>query len=370
MNTENREKKIIRTGAVVIAANLMLAGVKLLLGLLSHSIAIVLDAVNNASDVLSSAVTIIGTKLAGRPADREHPMGHGRVEYISAQIVSAVILYAGVSALSESVKKLVNPAEPEYSTVTLVMLTVGVGVKLALGVYAGKRGRELNSDSLVNSASDALLDAVITASTLAAAVIYIVWGVSLEAWLGVVISLVIIKAGIGMFRATASKLMGERIDSELSRAIKETICSEEGVLGAYDLLLNSYGPDRWIGSVNIEVPDTWTADVIDKTCRRVHERIENEYGVVLSSVGIYSRNSEDDETWRMRKSVTEAVMSRDHVLQIHGFYCDPQAKTLRFDVVTDFRADEGEIQRSITDELRSMYPEYRVNIHMDSDYSD
>ena len=370
MTAENREKKIIRTGMTAIGANLALAALKLLFGLLSRSIAIVLDAVNNAGDVLSSAVTIIGTKIAGRPADREHPMGHGRVEYISAQIVSAVILYAGITALSESVQKLINPVKPDYSTATFVMLTAGIIVKIALGLYANDAGRKLNSDSLVNSGKDALLDAVITASTLAAAVIFMVWGVSLEAWLGVAISLVIIKAGIDMFRSTASKLMGERIDSELSRAIKERICTEEGVLGAYDLLLNSYGPDRWIGSVNIEVPDTWTADRIDRACRAVHEKIENEYGVILSSVGIYSRNEENEQLFQMRRRITEAAMSRRHVLQIHGFYCDPVAKTIRFDVVTDFLADYNAIHKSIVDEVRSMYPDYKIEIHMDSDYSD
>ncbi|MBQ6540654.1 MAG: cation transporter [Oscillospiraceae bacterium] len=370
MSGAEREKRIIRTGVIGILANILLAAFKLLFGILSRSIAITLDAVNNASDVLSSAVTVVGTKIAGRPADREHPMGHGRVEYISAQIVSAVILYAGIAALSEAVRKAISPVTPDYSTLTVVMLVIATAVKLALGFYAKETGKKLNSDSLVNSGRDALLDAVISATTLISAVIFKVWGLSLEAWLGILISLVIIKAGIDMFRDTASKLTGERIDSELSKSIKETICASEGVFGAYDLLLNGYGPDRWIGSVNIEVPDTWSADMIDQTCRSITEKVASEYGVILSSVGIYSRNEGNHLAADIRRAVTEGAMKVDHVLEIHGFICDPEAKTMGFHVVTDFRSDSGEILRELYGMTKALYPDYEAEIHIDSDYSD
>ena len=370
MSGENREKQIIRTGLAGIITNILLAALKLLFGLLSRSIAIVLDAVNNASDVLSSAVTVIGTRIAGRPADREHPLGHGRVEYIRAQIVSAVILYAGITALSESIQKLIHPMKPDYSVLTLVMLAVATAAKIALGLYTKGRGRALGSDALVNSGNDALLDAVISASALAAAGVFLISGVSLEPWLGILISLVIIKAGIDMFRGTASKLMGERIDSGLSRAIKDAICDTEGVLGAYDLLLNSYGPERWIGSVNIEVPDTWSADRIDKTCRAVSEKILSDYGVILSSVGIYSRNEENDAAAEMRKHVADSVMTNRHIIEIHGFYCDPRTKTMGFHVVTDFHGDSKAVFYDLNEKVKAMYPDYDIDIHLDSDYSD
>lgn len=371
MKNDTRKKKIIRTGILGIAVNLLLAAFKLTVGLLSHSIAIVSDGVNNASDVLSSLVTVAGAKMADRPADREHPLGHGRMEYISAEIVSAVILYAGMTALIESVKRMIHPVTPEYSELTMIVVGVSVAVKLTLGIFVTRQGRILKSDALGNSGKDALWDSLISAATFVAAVVFIITGVELEAWLGALISLVIIRSGVNMFRRTASKILGERVDSGLSRAVKETICETDGVLGAYDLILSSYGYERWIGSVNIEVPDTWTADEIDTVSREICDRVARENGVVLSSIGIYSHNSTSDEAKQMRTAITEAVMSKEYVLQIHGFRCDLGARSIRFDLVTDFKApDKESVYDNVLGEVRRLYPDFEVSIHHDSDYSD
>ena len=371
MNTEIRKRKIIRTGVLGIVVNLFLVAFKLTVGLLSRSIAIVSDAVNNASDVLSSLVTVVGAKMADRPADREHPLGHGRIEYISAEIVSAVILCAGITSLIESVKRIITPVTPEYSLITLIIVGVSVAVKLILGIFVTRQGRILRSDALKNSGKDAMWDALISAATLVAALIFILFKVALEAWLGVVISLVIIKSGVNMFRETASKILGERVDSGLSHAVKETICKTEGVIGAYDLILNSYGPERWIGSVNIEVPDTWTADEIDAVSREICDRVSKENGVLLTSVGIYARNSTSDEAKQIRTTVTEAVMSQEYVLSIHGFRCDTAERRILFDLVTDFKApDQGKVYKKVFDEDTRLYPGYEIVIHHDSDYSD
>lgn len=367
----SREKQIIRTSLVGILANLALAGFKAAVGLLAHSIAIVLDAVNNLSDALSSVITVIGARLAGKPADKEHPYGHGRYEYISAAVISALVLYAGITALVESVRQILRPEEPSYTLPTLLVVGAAVAAKLLLGRYVKRRGQQLRSDSLVNAGRDALMDAVISASTLAAAVIYLSTGLSLEAWLGVIISLVIIRAGIGMFRDTGSKILGERVDSELALAVKETICRTEGVEGAYDLILNSYGPDRWLGSVHIEVPDYWTADRIDTVSREITQRVAEENHVLLTAIGVYSRNSGNDQALQMRTRVTEAMTALPYVLQLHGFYCDPDSRTLRFDLVIDFLAPDGRaVYREALRKVQEMYPDYQVTIQADSDFSD
>ena len=205
---DNREKMIIRTSLVGIMVNILLAAGKAGVGLLSNSIAIVLDAVNNLSDALSSVITIMGTKLAGRPADRDHPFGHGRYEYLSAAVISVIILYAGLTAFIESFKKVLHPETPYYSKLTLLLIAAAVIVKLLLGRYVKARGKELNSDSLVNSGEDARLDAVISASTLAAAVIFLASGISLEAWLGIAIAAYIIRSGVDMILETISKILG------------------------------------------------------------------------------------------------------------------------------------------------------------------
>ena len=208
-NVLSRDRQIIRVSLVGIAANLLLAGFKVFVGLLSHSIAIILDAVNNLSDSASSVITIVGTKLAGRSPDKKHPFGYGRIEYLSAMSISLIVLYAGVTSFVESVKKIIHPETPDYNTLTLVIVAVAVVVKIVLGSYVKGQGEKLNSDSLVNSGEDAKLDSLISAATLAAALIFIFTKVSLEAWLGAIISVIIIKSGIEMLRDTLSKILGE-----------------------------------------------------------------------------------------------------------------------------------------------------------------
>ena len=371
MASGSRENRIIKVGAAGIVSNLAVSALKLTFGFLAHSISIILDGVNNAGDVLSSAVTVAGTKIAGRPADKKHPLGHGRVEYISAAIIAAVILYAGVTALVEAVKRIVSPEAPEYSVLTFIVVSLSVVIKIVLGAVTVREGKKLRSEALVNSGKDALLDAIISSTVIVAAVIFLIFGINLEAYLAVVISAIIIRAGIGMFAGTISKIMGERVSGDLSRSIKETVCDEEGVCGAYDLVLNSYGPDLLIGSVNIEVPDSWRADRIDSVSRRIADRVEREHGVVLTAIGVYSLNVSDDGTALVREPIVSAVRGIEHVLSIHGFYCDEEKKTVRFDVVVDFGVKDGDLLREeVIKAAQTAAPGYSVSVHVDCDYSD
>ncbi len=366
-----REAKIIETSLIGIGANLLLVGFKTTVGLLSHSIAIVMDAVNNLTDALSSVITVIGTRLAIKPADKDHPYGHGRYEYVSAGLISMIVLYAGFTALIKSVGSILHPETPDYSGLTLLIVAAAVLVKIVLGLFVKRRGSELHSDSLVNSGQDALMDAVISTSTLAAAAVYLLFQVSLEAWLGAVISVIIIRSGVDMLRDTISKILGQRVEGELSREVKDTVCETEGVVGAYDLILNSYGPDRWMGSVHIEVPDTWTADKIDTVSREITERVARKNHVIMTAIGIYSQNSTDDAVKEMRTRITETVMAEEYVLQIHGFYCDTETKTVRFDAVIDFLApDNKEVYQNVCQKVTALYPDYTFQILLDSDFSD
>ncbi|MBR6884729.1 MAG: cation transporter, partial [Prevotella sp.] len=215
----NRSKEIIRTSWIGIVANVLLAGFKAAVGVLSSSVAIVMDAVNNLSDALSSVITIIGTKLSQRPADRKHPFGFGRIEYFSAIIIAVIVLSAGITSLIESVKKIFDPTEPSYSTTTLVVIVVAIVVKLVLGQYVKRKGQQLKSDALIASGSDALFDAIITLATLVSAGIMLLWGVSLDGILGALISLVIIKAGIEMLASPVNELLGVSIPAELTSEI-------------------------------------------------------------------------------------------------------------------------------------------------------
>ena len=366
-----RDRIIVRTSLVGILANLSLAAFKAGIGVLSGSIAVVLDAVNNLSDALSSVITIIGTKLAGRRPDRNHPYGHGRIEYLTAIIIAMLVLYAGVTSLIEAVKKILSPTLPDYAPTSLVIIAVAVAVKVLLGRYVSRVGRRVNSEALIASGRDATLDSVISASTLAAALIFLATGVSLEAWLGAVISLVIMKSGVEMLQQSLSEILGERADVELTRAIKQTICAFPEVRGAYDLVLHNYGPNTMIGSVHIEVDDTLTADRLDTLERDITQAVIEAHHVILAGIGIYSRNTRNDAAARMLEDARRVAMSHDYVLQMHGFYADPEAKLLRFDVIVDYAApDPAQVHRDIVDAIQALYPDYKVEITLDVDISD
>ena len=232
-----RERIIFRTGLTGILANLLLSAFKAAVGLLSHSIAVVLDAVNNLSDALSSVITIVGTKLAGRRPDREHPLGHGRIEYLSAMIVSGLVLYAGITSLVESVKKIIRPEKPDYSVLSLAIIAAAVLVKIVLDRYVTAQGKRVNSASLSAAGADALFDAVLSASVLATAVVFMLTGVSMEAYVGALISVFIIRSGLRMMAGTLNEILGKRADKETTARIMEILTEDETVRGAYDLIL-------------------------------------------------------------------------------------------------------------------------------------
>lgn len=367
----SRDKKIIRTSVIGILANGFLAAFKAVVGLMSHSIAIVMDAVNNLSDAASSVITIVGTKLAGKTPDRKHPFGYGRIEYLSAMLISMLVLYAGVTAFVESVKKIIEPDTPDYSTASLIIVAVAVVVKIILGRYVKSVGKAVNSDSLVNSGEDAMLDSVISASTLVAAGIYLIFDVSLEAWLGAIIALVIIKSGLEMLTDTLSKILGERVDASLARELKATVISFPEVQGAYDLVLHNYGPDSYNGSVHIEVPDTLSADDLDKLLRKIQIEVFQKHRVILTAIGVYSYNTRDPEAVEMRKRVSQLVNAEPHVLQMHGFYLDKAEHSIRFDIVVSFDAeDRNEVYRRVLEKVQSEYPDYTLQVAMDTDFSE
>ncbi len=370
-NGISREKMIIRTSIIGIIANVFLAGFKAVIGLMTNSIAIVLDAVNNISDAGSSLITIVGTKLAGREPDKKHPFGYGRIEYLSAMIISVIVLYAGITSFVESVKQIIHPETPEYNTVSLIIVAVAVVVKILLGRYVKGVGVRVKSDSLINSGEDATLDSVISASTLVAAGIFLVFRISLEAWLGAVISVVIIKSGIEMLRDTISQILGERNDIELARAIYGTVTGFPGVEGAYDLVLNNYGPDTWTGSIHIEVPDTYSADRLDQLIREITLKVLKEHHVILTAVGVYSVNTKDEEVIAAKEKVREIVFSHEYVRELHGFYLLKDQKAMRFDVVISFDAkDRRAVFREVIADVQKAFPGYELQAAMDTDFTE
>ena len=368
-NQESREKTIVRTSIIGILVNVLLAAFKAAIGLITHSIAVTLDAVNNLSDALSSIITIVGTKLAGKMPDKKHPLGYGRIEYLSAMIVAALVLYAGITSLVESIKSILSPEKPDYSVVSLIIVGSAVVAKLLLGTYVKRIGKRVNSASLEASGSDAMFDSIISASVLLCALIYIAFGLSLEAYAGVVISLVIIRSGVEMLRDTLDDILGRRYDPEELQAIKNTIAEDPDVCGVYDLILHAYGPDRNVGSVHVEVRDEMTATDIDKMERRISKNVYEKHRLPLTSISIYAMNTSTEETKAIRSKVNEIVMGFDGVLQTHGFRADPEERTITMDIILDFDVkDRKTVFENIRAALQKAFPDYTLQLTLDIDF--
>ncbi len=367
----NREKTIVTTGIIGIVANIFLASFKALIGVAAHSTAMVLDAVNNFSDVLSSLVAIIGTKIASRKPDKKHPLGHGRVEYLAQMIIAALIIYAGLTAMIESVKKIITPVEPEHSALSLAIISVAIVVKIVLGLFVRKQGKKVKSDLLMSSGTDALFDAILSTAVLVSAVILLVFKFNIEAYVSVAISLFILKAGLEIIFEAVDDMLGHRVEAEYTKKVKECVNSFDEVHGAYDIVLHNYGPERYLGSVHIEVDDTMTAHQIDALTRSITEKVYVDTGIILTAVGIYSNNSSDEHLMKMRNEIAGLVVDHKHILQIHGFYVDEARKKIIFDVVVDFEEQDREgLVAHIVGDVKEALPGYDVQVTIDSDISD
>ena len=367
---EERNRGIVRTSAIGIVANIFLAALKAIIGIASNSIAVTLDAVNNLTDALSSVITIIGTKLAGKQPDKEHPMGHGRIEYLSALLVSALVLYAGLSSMVESVKKILHPEKASYSLLSLGIIAAAVLVKLLMGSYVKRQGKKLNSAALIASGSDASFDALLSGSVLVSALIFLFTRISLEAYVGALLSVFIVKSGYEMMRATLDEILGKRADAALTRKIRTLLTEEEAVIGAYDLFLNDYGPDRFYGTVHLELPDTMTVEEVDVLTRRLQKKVFRATGVIMVSIGVYAYNTKGDAAAEMRNEGQKLALSHEWILQLHGFYAELDKKYLRFDIVVDFSKSQKEAVEALKQEIRARYPGYTVEITADADISD
>ena len=365
-----REKVITQTSIIGIIANIFLAAFKAVAGFFAGSIAIVLDAVNNITDAMSSIITIVGIKLSKKNPDDKHPFGYGRIEYFSTILISLLILFAGISSITESAKRIANPELPDYSIVTIVIVVASVIIKLILGKYVSKQGEKYNSDALVASGSEAKFDAIISASTLVGAAVTFLLHISIDGYIGIIISAFIIKAGIEMFLEAIGDVIGNRPDSEVSKKIKKTIAEMDGVNGAYDLILHNYGPDKAIGTVHIEIDGQMNAVDIHKLTKRIQRKIIDGFHIFLT-IGIYAVDGIDKEKVSMREKIDSICKSNEGVINTHGYYIDFDEKIISFDVGIDFTIlDRNTFEKNIKAEVERTYPGFSAYVNLDTYYSD
>lgn len=369
----NREKKIVLTSVVGIGGNILLVAAKALIGILSGSIAIITDAINNLTDALSSTITIIGTKLAGKKPDKKHPYGHGRVEYLTSMVIAIIILFAGCMAIYESIKSFFSEEQASYSGIPVISITVisiAIAAKIGLGLFFKFMGKKAESEVLKASGTDALFDALLSSATLIGIITSLVWGVNIEGYLGIGIGLFILKSGFGILREGFSSVIGERSDKEITDGLKELVCSFPEVKGAYDLILNDYGPSKSIGSIHIEVRDDLTAREIHPLTRKIAAAAYMKYGVILT-VGIYARNESDETTKEIKNYIAKIIKEHKYIKQLHGFYLDESTRLVSFDLIFDFENEDSEKDaKDIENQLKEKFPEYDFYIVIDKDFSD
>ncbi len=365
-----RQKLIIRTSLIGILTNVILVIVKIITGLFAHSLAIILEAINNLTDVLSSVLTIVGTKLAGREPDREHPYGHGRIEYITTMLVGLIILSSGIIAIYEAIKKILAPEEVNYGISSLIIMILAIAAKILIGAHYRKIAKKTKSDTLDASGKDALFDAVLSSATVIGIIVNLSTGFNPEGILSILIAIFIIKAGIEILRESWRDLIGRRTNSELSVAIKKRILDFEEASGAYDLFLHNYGPSQVMGSIHIQVPDKMTANEIDALSRKITETIYKEFHVLLT-IGIYAENSSSKEHRNIRKQIDAILEKYPEAKQMHGFYIDTSHRHITFDVIFDFSyPHKTATKNKIAHEVRKLFPDYSVNVTIDIDVSD
>ena len=357
-----------------ILANLGLVVVKAIVGFIAGSVAIIMDAVNNLSDALSSVITIVGTKLSQKKPDAKHPYGYGRIEYLTSLIISVIILIAGSTAIVESVLAIIDSITkgtlPTFEIWSVILIGIAVLVKFFLGLYFRHMGKKLNSEALKGSGIDALFDALLSFATLVSIVVAIIWKVNIEGYVGIIIGLFMIKSGIDVLKTSLSSIVGERTSKETAEAIKKFVCSNHEVKGAYDLIINNYGPERGIGSVHIEVDDDLTAKDIHPLTRKISAQVYQEFGIILT-IGIYATNSSDKAVNEIREAIRKEIFSHPTIKQMHGFYVDQETKTISFDVIVDFKdKNSSNLIKEIHDKLTGQFPDYHFYIVEDKDFSD
>ena len=346
----DREKKIIKVSILGIIVNLILVGFKAVVGLIANSIAIILDAVNNLSDALSSIITIIGTKLASKKPDKNHPYGYGRIEYFSSVLISILILFAGVTAFKESYQKMLHPQKATYSIISLIVIIVAVLVKYFFGNYVKKQGKILNSSSLVASGEDAISDSILSLSTFAAAIISLLFNISLEGYLGLIISLFIIKSSVDILKDTLNDMIGTRADPKLVKRLKMMILEYDEVQGVYDLSIHNYGPNKIIATIHIQVDDNMKAKEIHRLTRKITIDVFEKLGIILT-IGIYASNDKG-EYIKIKNYINEIINAYKSIIQMHGFYVDEDINTISFDLMFNFKeTKEQEIVKEIKNKL-------------------
>lgn len=365
---ESREGIISGTSVLGIIVNLLVAAIKVVLGLLSSSIAIVSEGVNNASDALTSVLTLVGTKLAGKKPDEKHPFGYGRIEYLTSLIIAIAIIVTGVEMLTSAVELIFHPADMDISYIALIAVAVSAVIKFFLGVYTIRMGKKADSGALVAVGLDCRNDSYVSIITIASAIVFIVFHISIDAYVGVFTSLLILKAGLEVLKDTISELLGRPGEAELAAKLYREIRSTEGVYNAVDMMLHNYGPEAYSGSVNIEIDHSKTVGEVYQFIHELQLRIMHEYNVTMV-FGIYAVDNDHEEAKQARITVSNFVKSHENVKSFHAVYFDHNTNKLYCDLIVDYKLRDWEkLREEFTAYMAEHYPDKELELVIETEY--
>lgn len=364
----SREGAVVTVSALNILVNLISAAVKVVIGMAVSSIAIVSEGVNNATDSATSLITIVGTKLSAKHPTEKHPFGFGRIEYLTSLLIAVLILFTGAELMESSIKLIFEPQEMSISYVTMAIIAVSAILKLLLGTFTIKEGKRVDSSSLAALGTECRSDSVVSVITLVTALVFLVFRVNLDAYAGIIMALIVLKAGLEVLKETLSDLLGQSGEKELAQELYRIIRAEPLVLNAADMMLHNYGPDAYSGSVNVEIDHSKTVGEVYAALHELQLRIMHEKHITMV-FGIYAVDKDHQEIRQLREQVAAFVREQEHVTSYHALYIHPNGRDIYVDLVVDYDlADWDELRREFTDYMAARYPEKHLELVIETNY--
>lgn len=341
---------------VGICCNVLLFASKLFIGILVNSISVMADAFNNLSDAASSIIGFIGVKMAEKPADDDHPFGHGRIEYISAFIVAFLVIQVGFSLFKTSFGKVLRPEGMSFKWISIAVLVISVGVKLWLSLFNKKLGRRINSKVMMATSADAMGDVATTSAAILSIVVYGIWGLNVDGLVGLVVSVVVMIAGVNIAKDTLAPLIGEAIDPEVYKQITDFVESFDGIVGSHDLIIHNYGPSRSMASIHAEVPNDCNVEATHEVIDRIEREALRRFRLFLV-IHMDPVETHNEEVTRFRNMVASVLENIDSRLAFHDFRMVDGVERINliFDVVVPWeykQSVQGKLKARISDEVR------------------
>ena len=363
--TEKRYGEIIKYNIAGIGINLALSLGKLMIGLMTHAHAVVLDGIEGFSDILSSVFNIFSAKIGTKKADKEHPFGYGRMEYLMSLLVTIIIMLVGIRSIYESIRDILSPHEaPDYNLAVILIMGISMAVKLIYGGSLRKKGKDINAASLIISGTDCIGDALNAAAILAAILIKKLFDIDIEHYLCIGISLMIIYTGVHILRECITKILGTSVDPGFKKKIKSMMIMENGVYNVSNLVIHSYGEGVYVGSADIDVDENMRAVEISKLSRRLIQKAD-ELGLTLTAVGISGTNSGSPESNRIWDEILDVVRLHKNILRAYSFDANFKEKQISFSITPDPNEPDKEAARQdLMNELKNHFPDMTFDIQI------